>query len=78
MGMYEWLAWKTQILHAYQSNGRVSHNIGAPPFFSVPIARKVLGCPNICKLAPAFLLKYGYKRQKLTQLLGQLAVFLTQ
>jgi hypothetical protein len=43
---------------------------GAPP-------RKVLGWPNRCKLAHAFLWEYSYKRLKLVQLLGQLGFFLT-
>jgi hypothetical protein len=40
-------------------------------------ARKVLGWPEICKLAHAFLWEYGYKRLKLAQFLGKLCVFLT-
>jgi hypothetical protein len=42
-------------------------------------AREVSGWPNRCKLelAHAFLWKYGCKRLKLAQLLGQLGVLLT-
>jgi hypothetical protein len=50
--------------------GRRSHLTAAQ-------ARKLLGWPNICKLAYAFLWEYSYKRLKLAQLLGQLGVFLT-
>jgi hypothetical protein len=37
----------------------------------------MLGWPEICKLAHAFLWEYSYKRLKLAQRLGQLDVFLT-
>ena len=39
-------------------------------------ARKVLGWPNICKLAHALLWEHSYKRLKLGQLLGQLCICL--
>ena len=38
----------------------------------------VLGWPERCKLAHAFLWEYSYKRLKLAQLLVQLGVFLTK
>ena len=41
------------------------------------LIKKVLGWPNICQLAHAFLWECGDKRLKLAQHLGQLGVFLT-
>jgi hypothetical protein len=38
-------------------------------------ARKVSGCPKICKLAHAFMWEYSDEMIKLAQLLGQLGVF---
>ena len=40
-------------------------------------ARRVSGCPKICKLAHAFLWECSDKRLELAQLLRQLVVFLT-
>jgi hypothetical protein len=37
----------------------------------------VIGWPNRCKLAHAFLREYIYKKLKLAQLLGQLGILLT-
>ena len=50
---------------------------GPNPGFAELRVRKVLGWPQRCKLAHAFLRGYSYKRLKLSQFLGQLGVFLT-
>jgi hypothetical protein len=50
---------------------------GPNPGFAELRVRKVLGWPQRCKLAHAFLRGYSYKRLKLVQLLGQRSVFLT-
>ena len=53
-------------------------NVCAAPRAIRAVARRLLGCPKLCKLAHAFLRGYSYKGLKLAQILGQLGVFLTQ
>jgi hypothetical protein len=57
-----------------ENNGPLT---GCAPAANPAVARKVLGWPERCKLATALLWKYGCKRLKSAQLLGQLGVFLT-